>query len=204
MDFPSLVQSDDVIFVAQRLLGATISTSINSKFTSGIIVETEAYRAPDDRGSHAFGNKRTPRTETMFGRPGRLYVYLCYGIHHLVNVVSGPVGTAHAILIRAIEPTDGVQHMLERRGAKSINVNLTNGPGKLSSALGIRTSHNAADLIFDQSLIKVQLGLSIQQKNIIASPRVGIAYAGEWAHQPWRFRIKDNRWTSLPHTVSYN
>ena len=204
MSLSELVQSEDVLFIAKRLLGATISTRLDGKFTSGIIVETEAYRAPDDKGSHAFNDLRTSRTEILFGPPGKCYVYLCYGIHHLVNVVTAPKEQAHAVLLRAIEPLDGLETMLSRRSFHEVNVNLTNGPGKMSQALGIRTSHNGIDLGCNHSEINIALLESgLPEKEILASPRVGIAYAQECANWPWRFRIKKNKWTSLPHSVSY-
>ena len=120
MKLSELVQSEDVVYIAQRLLGSTITTTFDGQHTSGIIVETEAYKAPEDKGSHAYANKRTRRTEVLFGPPGRSYVYLCYGIHHLFNVVTGPIDVAHAVLLRAIEPTEGLDVMQFRRNSKSI------------------------------------------------------------------------------------
>ena len=198
-----ILADQDVVSLAQRVLGATVTTHLNGQITSGKIVETEAYRAPDDKGSHAYRNLRTSRTEVIFGKPGLAYVYLCYGIHHLLNIVTGPVGTAHAILIRAIEPCTGMTQMKDRRKILSSEINLTNGPGKLSSALGITTKLSGYDLLSFDETIQFKLSDPIDQNQIICSPRVGIAYAGKWAHKPWRFRIKDNKWTSLPHEVNY-
>lgn len=129
------------------LLGATITTHIDGLTTSGKIVETEAYRAPDDKGSHAYGNRRTKRTATIFGQPGTAYIYLCYGLHHMLNVVTGPEDVAHAILIRAVEPLEGIQIMSQRRGKKVTDKNLTNGPGKLAQAMGITTELDGLDYV---------------------------------------------------------
>ncbi len=204
MSLQKVLVSEDVVSLAQILLGATISTTIGGITTAGIITETEAYKAPEDKGSHAHGNKRTKRTETLFAEAGTSYVYLCYGIHHLFNIVTGPKDVAHAVLIRAIEPCLGKDDMWTRRSIKSKGHSLTNGPGKLSQALGIKTAHNGINLLSDGSPIKITLSeRQLASKEIIASPRVGIAYAKECAHWPWRFRIKDNPWTSLPHEVSY-
>ena len=201
----TLLAGREVEIIAQNLLGSHITTSFDGKYTTGLIVETEAYKAPEDKGSHAYGNKRTQRTETLFHHPGTSYVYLCYGIHHLFNIVSGPRGSAHAILLRAIEPIDGIGSMLDRRKANKITKNLTNGPGKLSQALGISTNHNGVNLYNKQSKIKIKLAEQYLSKDqIICSPRVGISYAQECAQWPWRFRIKDNPWTSLPHECTYH
>ena len=201
---PSYYTSADVLVLARDLLGKQIVSHVDGQLTSGIIVETEAYRAPEDRGSHAFGNKRTQRTSTMFDEGGLSYIYLCYGIHHLLNIVVGPKDVAHAILIRAIEPIDGREHIHERRKQSSI-IQCTNGPGKLSAALGITTSLNHQPFYKDTSLVQLfDIGHSYADSAIIESPRVGIAYAKEWANKPWRFRVKGNPYTSLPHKVSYS
>ena len=205
MTLHQILISEDVVSLAQILLGATISTTIRGKTTAGIITETEAYKAPEDKGSHAYGNKRTKRTETLFAEAGTSYVYLCYGIHHLFNIVTGPKDVAHAVLIRAIEPSLGQEEMWYRRAIKTKGYSLTNGPGKLSQALGIKTAHNGINLLSDNSPISITLAeQKLSSINIIASPRVGIAYAKECAHLPWRFRIKNNPWTSLPHEVTYD
>ena len=204
MNFTELVQGEDVVHIAKRLLGATISTKFDGELTSGIIVESEAYKAPEDKGSHAYANRRTTRTETLFGPPGNAYVYLCYGLHHLFNVVTASQGLAHAVLIRAIEPVKGREVMTRRRNLKRPKFNLTNGPGKLSQALGITTKHNGQRLLGPTSMISINLTPDpVPSNKIICSPRVGIAYAEECAHWPWRFRIVNNSWTSLPKEVSY-
>ena len=111
-------QRSNPVLIAKELLGKSLVTQINGIQTSGIIVETEAYKAPQDKASHAYGMRRTARTKTMFEPGGRAYVYLCYGIHHLFNVVSGPLNMPHAILIRAVEPQSGTEKMLLRRKMK--------------------------------------------------------------------------------------
>lgn len=198
----SFYQRDDILQIAQDLLGSLITTRINKRECSAMIVETEAYKAPDDKGSHAYGNRRTKRTEVMFGEGGRAYVYLCYGLHQMFNVVSGPMGLAHAILVRAAEPVDGIAAMQERRNIGDQN-QLTNGPGKLCQAMGITREHNGSILFDKSSDITISEFKLVQGEEIISGPRVGIAYAEECAHLPWRFRVKNNRWTSKPDQVNY-
>jgi DNA-3-methyladenine glycosylase len=187
----------DPVQVAKDLLGKYLVTHFDGAITAGKIVETEAYRAPDDRACHAFGNRRTARTEVMFGAGGRAYIYLCYGIHHLFNVVTGPEGMAHAVLIRGIEPTDNVDFMLERRGMDKLHPRLTAGPGALTRALGIHTSQSGLSLLDPAGLFWLEdRGEVVLEENIIAGPRVGVAYAKECAAWPWRFRIKGSVWAS--------
>ncbi len=189
--------SEDVVSISQNLLGKFITTHFDGILTSGMIVETEAYRAPDDKACHAYQNKRTKRTETMFQQGGTAYVYLCYGIHHLFNIVTGMEGMAHAVLIRAIEPVENTEQMLLRRSMNSLKPQLTAGPGVMSKALGINTSHDGYDLCTPDGLISIEdRGIIIKKENIIASPRVGVGYAEECAAWPWRFRIKNSKWTS--------
>jgi len=190
-------QSEDVLGLARQLLGKTLVTSLDGKICRGIIAETEAYRAPDDRACHAYGNKITPRTLTMFGRGGTAYIYLCYGIHHLFNVVTGPEGTAHAVLIRALIPQEGIEFMLERRKHKQLNYKLTRGPGALSVALGIHTKMNGTHLLTSNSAIRIlNTGLHLSTEDISQSPRIGVGYAGESALLPWRFYVKNCPWVS--------
>ncbi len=194
----------DVVTIARELLGKIIVTQVEGVVTSGVIVETEAYRAPDDRGCHAFGNRKTPRTQTMFEAGGIAYVYLCYGIHHLFNIVSGEQGLAHAVLIRAVEPVLGMDIMKDRRNGIRHPLSLTNGPGKFTRAMGINVSHDGQALYEPSGMIKIVDGNKVITENqILASPRVGIAYAGKCALRPWRFRVKNNPWTSKPDKVAY-
>lgn len=197
-----LLKGENTPEIAQHLLGQLLYTHLNGETIISKIVETEAYQAPHDKASHAYGNKKTNRTRTMFGKAGTAYVYLCYGIHNMLNVVTGPEGKAHAILIRAVEPVSGLHFITKRRKSKKAEL-LTNGPGKLCSAHGITREQNGTNLLSPNSSIQLLTGNTIQKKQIIASERVGIAYAEECALWPWRFRLKDNKWTSLPHIVSY-
>ena len=188
-------KNEDVVFLAKQLLGKKIISFVDGYKTSGIIVETEAYRAPEDKASHAYGNKKTNRTKTMFGKPGTAYIYLVYGFHHLFNVVTAPEDVAHAVLVRAVEPIIGIDIMLERRNRTSSDFDLTNGPGKWTQAFGITTDLNGLDLSAMDSLIQIfDPGIKITDDKIIASPRVGIDYAEEWTDKPWRFRIKGSKW----------
>ena len=191
------LESSEVESLSQWLLGKTIVTEFDGKYTSAKIVETEAYKAPEDKASHAYGNRRTRRTEIMFGTAGRAYVYLCYGIHHLFNIVTGPEERAHAILVRAVEPLEGLEHMLSRRNLNKVQRNLTAGPGLLTQALGIKTMHSGLDITDTDSPVRIEdQGVEIPHQDILKSPRVGVSYAAEWAAKPWRFRIKNNLWTS--------
>ena len=193
----SLYQRSNVVEIAQELLGKVLHTKIGNQHTAGIIVETEAYRSPDDKASHAHNNKRTNRTEIMFAQGGVAYIYLCYGIHQMMNVVTGKKDEAHAVLIRAIEPILGTDVMLERRKMDKIEYRLTAGPGSLGQALGISTKLNGTSLLKSESPIYITEGSShYKSYDIIASPRVGIDYAEECKNWPWRFRIKGNRWAS--------
>jgi DNA-3-methyladenine glycosylase len=185
----------DIVAIAKDLVGKILVTHIDGKLCSGLIVETEAYAGVTDKASHAYGGKNTPRTQPMFQQGGIAYIYLCYGIHHLFNVVTNIEGIPHAALIRAIEPIEGVSHMLERRGLTELSFNLTNGPGKVSKALGLTSSLSGSSLTGNHIWIEDR-GIVIHPKNIIKSARVGVAYAKEDALLPYRFRIKGNQWTS--------
>jgi len=185
-------EDNDVLFLAPDLLGKLIVTDFEGIRTSAWITETEAYRAPEDKASHAFGNRRTKRTEIMFGPGGYSYVYLNYGIHHLFNIVTSKTGHAHAILIRAIWPLENAAIQLERRKTKKrIKKSLFDGPGKLSQALGIRTIHNGMDLCASKSSIRIfDAGKKYEAKEILSGPRIGIDYAEEWKDKYWRYLIK--------------
>lgn len=187
--------SEDVLTLSEKLLGKVLCTKINGTLTSGVIVETEAYKAPKDKASHAYQNKLTDRTKVMFRPGGIAYVYLCYGIHHLFNVVTGPGEKAHAILVRALEPLDGVREMLKRRNMNKAETRLTAGPGSLSAALGISTALSGEPLATKPSKIWLE-DRGIKVGSVIKSPRVGVDYAEECAAWNWRFRVKDNIWTS--------
>lgn len=190
-------QRADVTQVARDLLGKTLVTAFGGVRTAGRITEVEAYRGPDDRACHAFNNRRTPRTEVMFGPGGHAYVYLCYGIHHLFNIVTGPEDAAHAVLIRGVEPLDNLALMLERRHLTKPAPPLTAGPGALAQALGIRTTHSGLPLFAPESPIWLEdRGLTPPPEAIIAGTRVGVEPAGACALRPWRFSVKDSPWVS--------
>ena len=176
-------KEEDPVLIAQKLIGKRLCTKINNQFTAGIITETEAYDE-SEKGCHAYKGKRTPRTEIMFHEGGFVYVYLCYGIHHLFNVVTGKNDHASAVLVRGILPEKGIK-VIEKRRKQKLNKNLTNGPGKISQALGINTSHYGCNLV--QNTIWIEEGKNVAAKQIIATPRIGIDYAEEDALLPWRF-----------------
>lgn len=177
----------DVTHVSRDLLGKRLCTLIDGHFTSGIITETEAYCGRGDKACHANNGKRTPRTEVMFGNPGHAYIYLCYGIHHLFNVVTNKEGLADAVLVRAVYPEIGVDLMRLRRGVTPFQ-NLTNGPGKFTQALGITTSLNTTSL-FSKPLWIEDTSFTYSPSFITHSKRIGIDYAGEDALRPWRYSI---------------
>lgn len=178
---------DDVVFLSKDLIGKYLFTCIDGCLTGGMIIETEAYKGPEDKASHAYGNRRTPRNEAMYHAGGIAYVYLCYGIHSLFNIVTNKENIPHAILIRAIKPVVGLEHMLNRRGKKQNSPSLTAGPGSLSVALGITTKHNRITLSGPE--IWIESHGKVSEENIVATPRIGIDYAGEDALLPWRFII---------------
>ena len=193
----SFYLQEDVVQISKDLLGKVLVTNFNGQLTAGKIVETEAYRAPDDKACHAYQNLHTERTSIMFKEGGVAYIYLCYGIHHLFNVVTAKKGMAQAILVRAIKPLDNIPLMLERSNKNKINRQLTGGPGVMSKALGITKQWTGASLLASDSPIWIEdRGFIIKEDNIIASPRVGVDYAEECALWNWRFRIRDSKFTS--------
>jgi DNA-3-methyladenine glycosylase len=184
----------DVVKIAKNLLGKGLFTQVNGITTGGIIVETEAY-SWKERGCHAYNARKTVRNAIMFEPGGHTYVYLCYGIHCLFNVVTNVSGIADAVLVRALEPLVGIEEMKIRRGIPANTFHLTSGPGKLSKALGIDRSLNGKHLLNNEVWIE-DLGKRIAKKEIDVSVRIGIDYAGEDALLPWRFSIKGNKWVS--------
>jgi DNA-3-methyladenine glycosylase len=182
----SFYSRKDVVKIAQELLGKILVTEFGGLKTSGMIVETEAYAGTSDKASHAYGGRRTRRTETMYLPGGAAYVYLCYGIHHLFNVVTNIQDVPHAVLIRAVEPAEGIEIMLERRGKERLQPSLTAGPGAMSAALGMHTGHTGASLQGPELYIEDR-GITIRPQDIIAATRVGVAYAMDDALRPYRF-----------------
>jgi DNA-3-methyladenine glycosylase len=187
----SFYQRSNVVQVAKDLIGKILVTSVNEMLTSGVIVETEAY-SYKERGCHAYKGQ-TERNKVMFESGGISYVYLCYGMHHLFNVVTNSQGKADAVLIRALEPVDGIEWMMERMNVSSGH-RITSGPGKLTKALGIAKSWNGLELISDQ--VWIEDAKKVASSKMKADARIGIDYAGEDALLPWRFSIKDNKWVS--------
>ena len=181
--------SDDVVATAKNLLGKKLVTCIDGIKTSGIITETEAYAGVNDKGSHAYGGKRTKRNEVMYHSGGIAYIYLCYGMHPLFNIVTNTKEIPHAVLIRAIYPVEGKELILKRRNAISMNKNLSNGPGKVTRALGLDLSQNGEKVFGKTIWLEVQQQ-SIPEGKIFSGPRIGIDYAGEDALLPYRFWIK--------------
>ena len=188
-------QRDNVVEISKELLGKTLFTNFDDKITAGIIVETEAYAGITDRASHAFNSKRTKRNQVMYKSGGIAYVYLCYGMHHLFNIVTNKKNIPHAVLIRAIEPIIGLDIMLNRRLQSKKTFSLTSGPGCLSKALGITTNNSGISLLKNHIWIEGQ-NTPVKEYDIVSSSRVGIQYAKEDANNPWRFQMKNNPWTS--------
>jgi DNA-3-methyladenine glycosylase len=187
----------NVTEVARNLLGKYLFTCINGITTGGYIVETEAYNGIIDKASHAYGNRQTPRTQTMFAKGGVAYVYLCYGIHEMLNVVTSVEGQPHAVLIRAVNPTIGIDEMLYRRNMAVVKPNITAGPGSVGKALGISRKLNGISFQSDELWIEDQ-GLSFADDEVAAVPRVGVAYAAEDALLPYRYYVKGNVYVSKP------
>lgn len=191
----SFYRRPDVLEVAAGLMGKLLVTRWNGVTTSGRIVECEAYAGVGDRASHAFGGRRTARNEPMYAAGGRSYVYLCYGIHHLFNIVTNEAEIPHAILIRALEPVTGVEEMLKRVGKPRPDASLTRGPGNLSKALGIVTAHSNLSLK-SAGLFISDDGFRLQPGQLAWSPRIGVDYAGEDALLPYRVYVKGNVYVS--------
>lgn len=184
----------NTIQIARELLGKLLVVAAgDAPRVSGMIVETEAYKGPLDKASHAFGHRRTARTETMYGIGGTAYVYFVYGMYYQFNVVTNAAETPHAILVRAVEPIEGLDVMRHRRPVKS-DVDLSNGPGKLCIALNIDRRFDCADLVGDELWLERYKDLKPRQ--IESGPRVGISYAEDYVSKPWRFWIKGNTFVS--------
>lgn len=186
---------DDVLAVASDMLGKLIVTRWDGVATSGRIVETEAYRGETDRASHAWGGRRTQRTEVMYGPGGHAYVYLCYGMHHLFNVVTHQAGIPHAVLVRAIEPLEGITDMIKRTGKASGSPGLGSGPGNLARSLGILTRHSGYSL-FNGEIFLADDGYKPPDDGVLSTPRIGVDYAAEDATLPYRFILSGNPWVS--------
>lgn len=185
----SFYGGSDVVGIALSLIGKQVVTHFSGQLTAGIITETEAYAGVNDKASHAYGGRNTQRTGIMYGPPGHAYIYLCYGIHSLFNVVTNAEGIPHAVLIRAMYPTKGIELMIKRRGnLKHKPGSLCKGPGTVSMALGIHYSQTGKSLESKELWIE-DVGLKIPAKLIETGARIGVDYAGEDALLPYRFRI---------------
>lgn len=185
----------NVVQIARDLLGKHLVTRMDGIITSGIICETEAYAGVTDKASHAYGGRRTARTEVMFAPGGTAYVYLCYGMHSLFNIVTNVQDIPHAVLIRGIIPAEGITTMQTRAGKEKVTKYFGTGPGKVSKILGIHYSHSGFDLIkkpsnkADPAIWIEDRGIAVDPAKIISGPRIGVSYAGEDALLPYRFWI---------------
>jgi DNA-3-methyladenine glycosylase len=191
----SFYRRKDVLVIARQLLGKLLVTRFDGQETIGRIVETEAYNGEMDKASHAYGGRRTNRTEVMYSKGGIAYVYLCYGIHHLFNVVTNLENVPHAILIRAIEPVKGIDTILHRMKKEKLDYTVGRGPGNVSKALGIQTLHTGLVLSGGKIFIADD-GKKYKRSDIIASARIGVDYAAEDALLPYRYFVKDNPYVS--------
>lgn len=185
----------DAVEVARACIGTCIVAESDSEscVLVGRIVEAEAYRGPEDRAAHSFGNRRTPRTEVMFGPPGHAYIFQIYGQHFHLNAVTGIEGSPQAVLIRAVEPLSGQPVMARRRSMAADRVELTNGPGKLCQAFGIDKRWYGWDLTCGRNLYFTE---GRPAARVLAASRVGVEYAAEWATRAWRFFDADSRYVS--------
>jgi len=180
----------DVVFLAKDLIGKYLFTKIDGQLCGGIITETEAYKGIEDRACHAFGGRRTLRNEMMYAQGGVAYVYLCYGIHPLLNVVVNQKDTPDAILIRAIHATHGEELMLKRTGKPQMKSQVTDGPGKVTKALGVTLVDNGESFLNKRIWIEDR-GFDLSKTKILNTPRIGIDYAGTDAFLPYRFKISE-------------
>jgi len=191
----SFYDRKDVVRIARELLGKILVTQLNGIRTSGRIVETEAYAGVGDRASHAFGGRRTARSELLYGKPGSVYVYIAYGMHHLFNVITNKKDIPHGILIRALEPLEGIDFMLKRTGKPTADFTLTKGPGNLARAMGMSKLHNGGNLFSEEIYIEDD-GLRYKTEQIVVTKRIGVESAREDAELPYRFIVKGNPYVS--------
>jgi DNA-3-methyladenine glycosylase len=185
----------DVVSIARELLGKIIITNFDGVTTSGRIVETEAYVAHVDKASHAFGGRRTAKNEHMYAHPGTAYVYICYGMHQMFNIVTNEKDIPDAVLIRAVEPLEGIDIMLKRTGKSKLDFTLTKGPGNVGKALGIFKKHSGLHLL-DDEIYLVKDGFKLIKDEVGISGRIGVASAGADALLPYRFYVRGNKYVS--------
>lgn len=186
----------NVVQVAEDLLGKIVVTKINNTITSGRIVETEAYVALTDKASHAYNGRRTARNEHMYARPGTAYIYICYGMHQMLNVVTNKKEIPDAVLIRALEPLEGITTMLARTGKPALDNTLTKGPGNVGKALGISKKHSGVLLLKDEITIYEEKDFNLSAEEIGSSKRIGVESAGADGLLPYRFYIRGNKFVS--------
>ncbi|MEZ5045900.1 MAG: DNA-3-methyladenine glycosylase [Chitinophagaceae bacterium] len=192
---PDFYLQKNVVDLAKQLLGKKIVSNIDNKICSGMIVETEAYKAPEDHASHAYNGRRNAKNETMYAQGGVVYVYTIYGVYPLLNIVTNVEEIPHAILIRAIEPIDGLDIMLQRRGLTQFSPRVVAGPGMLAQALGVKQIHNATSL--QSNTLWLETHQTISKTKIVATPRIGLGKVSEpYYGMPWRFCVKDNLYLS--------
>lgn len=187
-------QQNDVVGIARSLIGKYLVTSLDQGITIGMITETEAYHQ-NEKACHAYNGRRTKRTSILFEQGGLAYVYMCYGIHHLFNVTTGPSGDAAAVLIRAVEPIKGGSIMLQRRGLDKLNTRVSSGPGTASQALGLTVTNNGTSLVTSE-VVWIEQGRLVPDDEILETTRIGVDYAGSDALLPWRFYLKSSSWVS--------
>lgn len=194
----------DTLTVAKELLGKVLVHEMNGLKLAGRIVESEAYKGPEDKAAHSYGGKKTPRVEIMYNEGGYSYVFTIYGMYQCFNVVSEKAGKPQAVLIRALEPVDGLEEMVQNRYGKSYKElnntqikGLTNGPGKLCMAMAIGKAQNKLDLCSRNGIDDLYVyNDGYRDFEMEASERINIDYAEEYIHMPWRFTIKGNKYVS--------
>lgn len=191
----SFYERADVVTITKELLGKIVVTNFSNMLTAGRITEAEAYNGPFDKAAHSYNNRRTKRTEVMYARGGAAYIYLCYGIHQMFNIVTNQPGIPNAILIRALEPVAGIETMLARSNKNNHGFDLTRGPGNAAKALGLNTSHTGINLQSEELYIADD-GFSFTENEIAVTARIGVEYAAEDALLPYRFIVKGNKYVS--------
>lgn len=190
--------------VAKELLGKYFIYQTRQGKLVGKIVETEAYLGPQDRASHAFGNKKTLRNQAEYLKGGHIYIYLVYGMYWQLNISTASEGKPECVLIRSLEPIEGISQMAKNRKIEpftksgAINPNLTNGPGKLCQAMKLDKSHYGLDLVKSGQVYLEDRGEKILKSAVKTGPRIGIDYAGSWKNKPWRFYFKNSCFVSQP------
>lgn len=191
----SFYERADVVSITKELIGKILATNFHNNLTAGRIVEAEAYNGPFDKAAHSYNNRRTKRTEVMYAMGGVAYIYLCYGIHQMFNIVTNQKDIPNAILIRALEPLAGIDTMLERSGKSIHGYDLTRGPGNVAKALGLHTNQSGQSLESEEIFIADD-GCIIHENDIVTTTRIGVNYAGNDALLPYRFVLKDNKYVS--------